>query len=96
MKTKDLIQHIATSTSTTKTRTEELLEATVAVLQKELLSGTSVQLQNLGTLEMKKRNARIVVHPKTQERTEVPEKMQLNFKPNQAAKDMFKQINKEG
>ena len=70
MKTKDLIQHIATSTSMTKTRTEELLEATVAVLQKELLSGTSVQLQNLGSLEMKKRNARIVVHPKTKERTE--------------------------
>ena len=32
MKTKDLIQHIATATSMTKTRTEELLDATVAVL----------------------------------------------------------------
>ena len=95
MKTKDLIQHIATSTSMTKTRTEELLEATVAVLQKELLSGTSVQLQNLGSLEMKKRNARIVVHPKTKERTEVPEKMQLVFKPNQAVKDMFNFKDKE-
>lgn len=95
MKTKDLIQHIATSTSMTKTRTEELLEATVAVLQKELLSGTSVQLQNLGSLEMKKRNARTVVHPKTQERTEVPEKMQLVFKPNQITKDMFNSKNKE-
>jgi DNA-binding protein HU-beta len=95
MKTKDLIQHIATSTSMTKTHTEELLEATVAVLQKELLSGTSVQLQSLGSLEMKKRNARIVVHPKTQERTEVPEKMQLVFKPNQAVKDMFNFKDKE-
>lgn len=95
MKTKDLIQHIATSTSMTKTRTEELLEATVAVLQKELLSGTSVQLHNLGSLEMKKRNARIVVHPKTQERTEVPEKMQLVFKPNQVIKDMFNSKDKK-
>jgi nucleoid DNA-binding protein len=34
----------------TKTRTEELLDATVAVLQKELLAGKSVQLQNFGTL----------------------------------------------
>jgi DNA-binding protein HU-beta len=89
MKTKDLIQHIATSTSMTKTRTEDLMDATIAVLQKELLNGTSVQLQNLGTLEMKLRNARVVVHPKTQEKTEVPEKMQLTFKPNQAIKDMF-------
>jgi nucleoid DNA-binding protein len=38
---------------------------------------------------MKLRNARVVVHPKTQEKTEVPEKMQLTFKPNQAIKDMF-------
>ena len=89
MKTKDLIQHIATSTSMTKTRTEDLMDATIAVLQKELLNGTSVQLLNFGTLEMKLRNARVVVHPKTQEKTEVPEKMQLTFKPNQAIKDMF-------
>jgi nucleoid DNA-binding protein len=95
MKTKDLIQHIATSTSMSKTRTEDLLEATIAVLQKELLDGKSVQLPSLGTLEMKRRNARIIVHPKTQIRTEVPEKMQLNFKPNQAAKDMFKQIKED-
>jgi DNA-binding protein HU-beta len=80
----------------TKTHTEDLLDATIAVLQKELLNGTSVQLQNLGTLEMKRRNARVVVHPKTQERTEVPEKMQLSFKPNQSTKEMFKQIKKEG
>jgi DNA-binding protein HU-beta len=95
MKTKDLIQHIATSTSMSKTRVEDMLETTVAVLQKELLNGKIVQLPNLGTLEMKRRNARVIVHPKTQIRTEVPEKMQLNFKPNQAAKDMFKQISKE-
>jgi nucleoid DNA-binding protein len=95
MKTKDLIQHIATSTSMSKTRTEDLLEATIAVLQKELLDGKSVQIPSLGTLEMKRRNARIIVHPKTQIRTEVPEKMQLNFKPNQAAKDMFKQIKED-
>ena len=95
MKTKDLIQHIATSTSMTRTRTEELLEATVAVLQKELLNGATVQLQNLGSLEMKKRNARVVVHPKTQERTEIPEKMQLVFKPNQAIKDIFNSKSKE-
>lgn len=89
MKTKELIQHIATSTSTTKTRTEEMLNATIAVLQKELLNGASVQLQNFGTLEMKRKNARIIVHPKTQERTEVPEKMQLTFKPCAAIKEQF-------
>ena len=95
MKTKDLIQHIATSTSMTKTHTEELLNVTVAVLQKELLGGKSVQLQNFGTLEMTRKSARIVVHPKTKERTEIPEKMQLTFKPTAAVKEHFYRNNKE-
>lgn len=76
----------------TKTHTEELLNATVAVLQKELLAGKSVQLQNFGTLEMKRKNARVVVHPQTKERTTIPEKMQLTFKPNQSIKEQLKNI----
>ena len=76
----------------TKTHTEELLNATVAVLQKELLAGKSVQLQNFGTLEMKRKNARVVVHPQTKERTTIPEKMQLTFKPNQSIKERLKNI----
>ena len=48
MTNKDLINKIASSTSMTKTRTEEMLSATVAVLQKELLTGKSVQLQGFG------------------------------------------------
>ena len=92
MKTKELIQHIATSTSMTKTHTEELLNATVAVLQKEVLAGKSAQLQNFGTLEMKRKNARVVVHPQTKERTTIPEKMQLTFKPNQSIKEQLKNI----
>ena len=90
MKTKELIQHIATSGSMTKTPAEELLSATVAVLQKELLGGKSVQLQNFGTLEMTRRNARTVVHPKTKELTTIPEKMQLTFKANATIKEQLK------
>lgn len=90
MKTKELIQHIATSTSMTKTRTEEMLNATVAILQKELLSGKSVQLQNFGTLEMQRKNARTIVHPKTKEITTIPEKMQLTFKASNTIKEQLK------
>ena len=74
----------------TKTRTEELLNATVAVLQKELLAGKSVLLQNFGTLEMKRKRARVVVHPQTKERTVIPEKMQLTFKANVTIKEQLK------
>lgn len=90
MTNKDLISKIASSTSMTKTHTEELLNATVAVIQKELLSGKCVQLQNFGTLEMTRKNARTVVHPKTKEKTFVPEKMQLTFKASNSIKEQLK------
>ena len=76
----------------TKTRAEELLSATVAVLQKELLGGESVQLQNFGTLEMTRKNARTVVHPKPKELTTIPEKMQLSFKVSNTIKEELKNV----
>ena len=90
MTNKDLISQIASSTSMTKTRTEELMNATVAILQKELLDGKSVQLPNFGTLEMKRKNAREIVHPTTKKRTLVPEKMQLTFKASPTIKEQLK------
>lgn len=92
MTNKDLINLIAAKTSMTKTHTEELLSATVAVLQKELLAGKIVQLQNFGTLEMQRKNARTVVHPKTKERTTIPEKMQLTFKVHNSIKEQLKNV----
>lgn len=92
MTNKDLINKIASSTSMTKTRTEEMLSATVAVLQKELLAGKSVQLQGFGTLEMQRKNARTVMHPKTKELTTIPEKMQLTFKANATIKEQLKNL----
>lgn len=92
MTNKDLINHIASSTSITKTHTEELLSATVAVMQKELLAGKSVQLQGFGTLEMQRKNARTVMHPKTKELTTIPEKMQLTFKANTSIKEQLKNL----
>ncbi len=92
MTTKDLINRIAGQTAMTKAQTEDLLSATVSVLQRELLAGKSVALQNLGVLEMTRKNARTIVHPRTGERTAVPEKMRLQFKPQQHLKEMLKNI----
>ena len=90
MTTKELIGLISSKSGMTKVRTEELMTATVAVMQRELLDGKSVQLSNFGTLEMKLKNAREVVHPTTKQRTLVPEKMQLNFKASAAIKEQLK------
>ncbi len=90
MTTKELISQISSKSGMTKVRTEELISATVAVIQKELLSGKSVHLQNFGTMEMKRKNAREVIHPSTKQRTLVPEKMQLTFKASTTIKEQLK------
>lgn len=90
MTTKELISKISSKCGMTKVRTEELINATIAAMQKELLDGKSVQLANFGTMEMKRKSAREVVHPSTKQRTLVPEKMQLTFKPSTATKEQLK------
>ena len=90
MTTKELINQISSKSGMTKVHTEELMNATVAILQKELLDGKSVQLPNFGTLEMKRKNAREIVHPTTKKRTLVPKKMQLTFKASPTIKEQLK------
>lgn len=90
MTTKELVNQISSKSGMTKVRTEELLNATVATLQKELLDGKSVQWAHFGTMEMTRKNAREVVHPTTRKRTLVPEKMQLTFKASSAIKEQLK------
>ena len=90
MTTREIINQVAGRTTLTKTLTEELMNATIAVLQNNLLKGSSVQLQNFGTLEMKRRKARTVVLPNSGERTTIPEKMQLVFKPYPTLKENLK------
>lgn len=90
MTTKELTNAISSKSGMKKVRTEELMNATVAILQKELLNGKSVQIPNFGTLEIKRKNSREVVHPTTKQRTVVPEKLQLNFKASAVIKEQLK------
>lgn len=73
-----------------KRRTEELFAATVAVINENLMSGKSVQLQGLGQLEIREKKARQIVHPRTGERNIVPAKRQLCFKPAATLKEDIK------
>lgn len=90
MLTKDLIGKIAEQTGLSKKRIEELLNANNAILRETLMDGKAVQLQSLGTLEIKQRSERTIVHPRTGEKTEVPAKNQLVFKPAAELKNELK------
>lgn len=90
MTQKELISEVAERTDMTKVQTEQLLNATSEVLVQALLDGKSVLMQNFGTLEVKQKNERLSVHPKTGVRTLTPPKLQVNFKPNPNLKDELK------
>lgn len=92
MLTKELIGQIANASGLSKKNVELLLTTTNAVIRENLMDGKSVQLQGLGTLEVKERSERVVVHPRTGERTVVPRKNQLVFRPVANLKDELKKL----
>ena len=92
MLTKDLIGLIAGASGMKKKDVEHLLSTTNAVIRENLMAGKSIQLQGLGTLDVKARKARTIVHPRTGERTIAPSKNQLVFRPVATIKDELKSI----
>ena len=92
MLTKELISQISEGSGLSKKDAEQLLATTTAILRENLMDGKAIQLQGLGTLEVKERKARAIVHPKTGERTIAPSKNQLVFKPTVSIKDELKKI----
>lgn len=92
MLTKELVGQIAEASGLSKKDVEQLLSTTNAIIRENLMAGKSVQLQGLGTLEIKERKERTIVHPKTGERSIVPCKNQLVFRPVANLKDELKKI----
>lgn len=90
MTQKELISETAKSLDMTKVQTEQLLNATSELIVQALLDGKSVMIQNFGTLEVKQKNERVTVHPKTGIRTLTPPKLQVNFKANPNLKEELK------
>lgn len=92
MLTKELIGLIAEASGLSKKNVEHLLNTNNAILREHLMAGKAIQLQGLGALEIKERKERVIVHPKTGERTVVPSKSQLVFRPVANMKDELKKL----
>lgn len=92
MLTKDLIGNVASATGLSKKKTEQLLTTANAIMRENLMAGKAIQLQGLGSLEVKTKNERTIVHPRTGERNVIPSKNQLVFRPVANMKDELKKI----
>ncbi len=92
MLTKEFLGLVSEQSELSKKETEQLMTTMNAIIRESLMDGKSIQLQGLGTLELKERQARTIVHPRTGERSVVPSKNQLVFKPAGTIKDEFKKL----
>ena len=81
MLTKEFIGLVSNESGLSKKETEQMLSAMNAVIRENLMAGKAIQMQGLGTLEIKERKERVIVHPRTGERTVAPSKNQLVFRP---------------
>ena len=84
---KELINSIVERTRFKKLGAELVLDATLAEIEKSLLSGQPVILHGFGTFELKKRDARTGRNPRTGEPVEIAASTTVAFKPAKALKD---------
>jgi DNA-binding protein HU-beta len=92
MLTKELMSRIAEATGQNKKQVEHLLNTHNAILRENLMAGKTIQVQGLGSFEIKERKARTIVHPRTGERTISPSRNQLIFRPASSIKEELKKF----
>lgn len=87
MNNKEYIAELAQQSGYTQTDTQKMVAAVIEQMGDSFEEGNSVLIPNFGTFEVKKRLERIIVNPGTQQRTLVPPKLVLNFRPKESVKD---------
>lgn len=80
MSKKAFIEAYAKATGETKKRSEELVSAFLATVQKQLLSGETVQFVGWGSFSVQKRAARKGVNPATKKPIKIAAKKVVKFK----------------
>jgi DNA-binding protein HU-beta len=92
MNHKELIATMATKLNLPKTKVEELMSITVGSFTERLSQGVTIGIQSFGSLEVRKKEERLSVHPSTKIRTLIPPKLVVNFKQSTVLKDKFKDL----
>lgn len=90
MTNKDLIAELSQRIGWTQSRTSDVLDATVSIINERLSDDTQLSLLNFGVFETRKKSERISVNPLTKQRYLVPPKIVATFKPSSGLKEQFK------
>ena len=92
MNNKELIAAIAAKNDLTKLETENMLEAAVAILRAQLAEGNSINVYGFGSLEVRKKEERVSVHPQTKARILTPPKLAVGFKQSTVLKNKLNNV----
>lgn len=85
-----LVEKVAELTKTTKQQSEEILDATLEVIQKTVSKGDEVKLVGFGSFSRSTRKARTGRNPKTGASVQIPGGRVPRFKPGKEFKDKVK------
>ncbi len=86
MNNKEFIAAVAEKMNLSKSDTTALLETTVSILRSKIASDNAVSIHGFGTLDLRKKEERVSVHPSTQIRTLIPPKLVVGFKQSSVLK----------
>lgn len=83
----EFIAKVAESADTSKAEAERVVNAVLDTIVAALAKGDSVQFVGFGTFEVRKRQARTGINPKTKKPISIPAKKAVAFKVGKKLKD---------
>jgi nucleoid DNA-binding protein len=92
MNSSELITLLAQRLQLSKAEVGKRLDDTTAVITAELVKDNIVSIMNFGTLDVKKRQERISVHPNTGKRLLVPPKLIVRYKASASFNKKLKEL----
>ena len=90
MNNKKLVETVSQNIGRTPEDVSKLLEGLAGVLRSKCSEMDSVFVPSFGTFEPKKRDERVMVHPRNGKRMLVPPKIVLNFKVSNVLKNKLR------
>ncbi len=92
MNNKELQTAIASKLDVPQSEAENLINAAIEALTGKLCEEKTVSLHGFGAFEVRHKKERLTVNPLTKERSIVPAKKALAFKPSTVYKDKIKEL----
>lgn len=95
MNNKEIIASLAKRTGCKASKAQNMMNTLIAAMGDTFMEGDAIQINNLGSFEVKKKMERIITNPSTGQRMLVPPKLVLTFKPIPSLKDKIKKGEKQ-